>query len=624
MAKMEHEEQAAMTEPPRKRARRGKRKSKAERLARGLNAVDTSESTSDARNGAVTMETLQSLLDAPTSTSSIEWDHAQSMALRLGSSEARCLMVFKLLFDRQAPRAVGHYAKRLHVTSEELLQVLESGRNDAARAIQVAKLLIETETDVVSNEMRLERFILPWLEHSRVDPSRGSTCEGEENDDDDQQNDAAAASQAVASSFSTALRLVLQRQTKFPDQQLALQRLLLRALRESLTPKASWSHPTIAFTYAGALLPLLQQASESSGSSGVVPSVWEPNALAREQMRRLEIARRVETQLQMLWQDARVLVFGSSVTGLLSPDSETSTQATDDVDLCVVLPSLPSFQHDTASTVVEMKEHLGMYISDVMAVSGARIPIVRWVDPMTKLQCDLCVNNLPALWNTQLIRCLVRVDDVVRDFALWMKQWHRAKKPLFGASLSSYGMLLLVLHFLQHRGVLPYVDCSTLVPPTATADEATQALNSVEIEDIESRVRAALHTQTTGSTIPTPSCWSLIVGFFAYYGAGEFDYEHDVVALRCASLCKRDKAWIRKSWRYALSIEDPIETERDLGTLFTRATLTRFRCAILESSLIIADCVEENEATLESSVEKLRSILERILQPVGPFDPEQK
>ncbi|KAJ0389659.1 hypothetical protein ATCC90586_011578 [Pythium insidiosum] len=53
-----------------------------------------------------------------------------------------------------------------------------------------------------------------------------------------------------------------------------------------------------------------------------------------------------------------------------------------------------------------------------------------------------------------------------------------------------------------------------------------------------------------------------------------------------------------------MSIEDPIETARDLGSLFSRATLSRFRAALVECVVRI-DALAEADAAAETLLEAL-------------------
>lgn len=46
----------------------------------------------------------------------------------------------------------------------------------------------------------------------------------------------------------------------------------------------------------------------------------------------------------------------------------------------------------------------------VQALTHARVPIVKLVEPETKIACDICVNNLLPLANTKLLRDYASID----------------------------------------------------------------------------------------------------------------------------------------------------------------------------------------------------------------------
>ena len=50
-------------------------------------------------------------------------------------------------------------------------------------------------------------------------------------------------------------------------------------------------------------------------------------------------------------------------------------------------------------------------------------PIVTFDDPLTGLECDICLNNLLAVHNTQLLRTYGRADPRVRPLAYVIKHW---------------------------------------------------------------------------------------------------------------------------------------------------------------------------------------------------------
>ena len=53
----------------------------------------------------------------------------------------------------------------------------------------------------------------------------------------------------------------------------------------------------------------------------------------------------------------------------------------------------------------------------------ARIPVIRFEDPITKLQCDLCFNNILPIRNTLLLKTYSFIDPRVRVLGIIIKKW---------------------------------------------------------------------------------------------------------------------------------------------------------------------------------------------------------
>lgn len=604
--------------PEKKRKlRKGKKKSKAERLAR-VSAAAAQHPTADAASES--LDALKALLDDPQSASSKEWDVAQSLALRINTSEVKELVVHRILWMKETPKAAAHYAKRLQLTETSVLRVLLRSTDDAATGeastsegalnLLRAKFLCEVSTSMVSNQRRLDAFLWPWLVAQATDksPSDGNPAisSGSSNVEGDK---AAIEAKEVAMNHAmqahgAAIRLLLlpqQHMKKQSDDTIdrdELQRLLV----QECIAKGEFLH--FVSMYASAFSSQVNQAmlkadatASTAGEDSLEP---EPDAATvhKEQMRRQQVASRLESILQLMWPDARVLVFGSSATGLLHFDPETQHECHDDLDLCVLIPSNPLFRQKAAPLIVEMKEHLSVYLSDcsdLVAIEGARIPIVQFTDPESGLRCDLCVNNVTALWNMQLMKKLLNVcnplwSSRIRALSLWLKRWRCAKRKLFGSGLSSYGLQLLVIYYFQQRKVLPAFTLSTENGSIETLEE----LQGFDYEAVDKALEAVQQPQSSKQQehnedfSPRTSSWSTLVDFFKFY-AMEFDYEDTVVSLRSADVVtKESKTWTRKTWKAAFSIEDPIEVDRDLGTLFNRKTFARLRTAFVHACVIFS------------------------------------
>ena len=59
---------------------------------------------------------------------------------------------------------------------------------------------------------------------------------------------------------------------------------------------------------------------------------------------------------------------------------------------------------------------------------AARIPIVIAHDPISNLDVDICVNNLLAVRNSNLLKAYSNVDIRVRQLAYLVKYWVKRRR----------------------------------------------------------------------------------------------------------------------------------------------------------------------------------------------------
>jgi terminal uridylyltransferase len=178
------------------------------------------------------------------------------------------------------------------------------------------------------------------------------------------------------------------------------------------------------------------------------------------------------------------------------------------------------------------------------------------------IQCDINFSARLALHNTRLLRCYSLTDSRVKPMILFVKHWAklRAINNPYRGSLSSYGYVLMVLHYLvniaepfvcpnlQHlRRELP----STLSPAEITARTTCNGCdvqfwcNEKEITNLAERGMLNHNRESLGA---------LLRGFFEYFantgqlstGGRGFDWGREVLSLRARGgiLLKQEKGWV--------------------------------------------------------------------------------
>ena len=206
------------------------------------------------------------------------------------------------------------------------------------------------------------------------------------------------------------------------------------------------------------------------------------------------------------------------------------------------------------------------------------------------IQCDINFSNFLALHNTKLLYCYSLCDPRVKTMVLFVKRWAKRRKinsPYHG-TLSSYGYVLMVLHYLINVAKPPVLPNLQHVP----AGRIESADNPSQVEGYDARFwrdeLAIMATAQSGRmNSNTESTGSLLRGFFQYFGTGSpqsFDWMTQVLSLRTIGgiVTKASKGWTGAKTtvsegqnegdekkevrhRYLFAIEDPFEVDHNIA-----------------------------------------------------------
>ncbi|RDA88339.1 hypothetical protein CP532_5588 [Ophiocordyceps camponoti-leonardi (nom. inval.)] len=240
--------------------------------------------------------------------------------------------------------------------------------------------------------------------------------------------------------------------------------------------------------------------------------------------------------------DIRAHLFGSSGNLLCSDNS--------DVDICITT----SWRElEGVCMIAELLARRGM--QKVVCISAAKVPIVKIWDPELGLACDMNVNNTLALENTRMVRTYVESDPRVRQLAMVIKYWTRRRivnDAAFGATLSSYTWICLIIAFLQLRSP-PVLPALHQLPYKLTKSDGSTS----DFADNLKKIRGFGNKNL--SSVP-----DLLFQFFRFY-AHEFDYDKYVLSVRQGKLVtKADKKWTYQI-NNQLCVEEPFNVSRNLG-----------------------------------------------------------
>ena len=211
------------------------------------------------------------------------------------------------------------------------------------------------------------------------------------------------------------------------------------------------------------------------------------------------------------------------------------------------------------------------------------------------IQCDINFSNHLALHNSHLLKCYASCDPRVRQMVLFVKAWSKKRKintPYHG-TLSSYGYVLMVLHYLVNIAnppVVPNLQASRMrLQDEMSAKEVSLGGYNVQFFRNEEKIIELAHRGQI--TLNREPLGSLLQGFFHHFAQqgydsplGGFAWTHDTLSLRTIGgiISKEAKGWtgaktdtvdlsgpgsqtkeIRQ--RYLFAIEDPFETDHNIA-----------------------------------------------------------
>lgn len=110
-----------------------------------------------------------------------------------------------------------------------------------------------------------------------------------------------------------------------------------------------------------------------------------------------------------------------------------------DLDLAIVIPQYVNASHETLKALKNMHNSIHnmhclaarlreMGMMNVEAIQGARVPICKFVDPETGLQCDINAASSLGVENSQLIDEYRKLDSRVGPFLYALKYFVKKRK----------------------------------------------------------------------------------------------------------------------------------------------------------------------------------------------------
>ena len=269
-------------------------------------------------------------------------------------------------------------------------------------------------------------------------------------------------------------------------------------------------------------------------------------------------------------------------------------------DLRNKLPKQPSDKRDPQSSHDQQLEKARAALQDLPNILGRYRPPpaphpLDFPKKGVGIQCDINFSNHLGLHNSHLLKCYASCDPRVRQMVLFVKAWSKKRKintPYHG-TLSSYGYVLMVLHYLINIAsppVLPNLQVSALrLQDKMSAKEVSLEGYNIQFFRNEEKILELAHRGKI--TYNQEPIGSLLQGFFHYFAqqgqtspSGGFAWIQDILSLRTIGgiIDKQVKGWtgaktetidlsgpgpqtkeIRQ--RYLFAIEDPFEIDHNIA-----------------------------------------------------------
>ncbi|KAF2097180.1 hypothetical protein NA57DRAFT_57779 [Rhizodiscina lignyota] len=225
------------------------------------------------------------------------------------------------------------------------------------------------------------------------------------------------------------------------------------------------------------------------------------------------------------------------------------------------------------------------------------------------IQADINFTNPLALFNTQLLRCYSMCDPRVQPMVLFVKAWSKQRKinSSYNGTLSSYGYVLMVLHFLIHVAnppVLPNLQLMQASNPEGPWNSELQWRRPEDTRIVEGWEVRFWHDEKHINHLAQQGRLGqnkeplgvLLRNFFHYYAtqgpsviSRGFSWAQNVISIRMPTglLSKQEKGWTglkttithgrEIKHRYLFAVEDPFELDHNVARTVTHTGIVAIR-----------------------------------------------
>ncbi|CAD8053658.1 unnamed protein product [Paramecium sonneborni] len=177
----------------------------------------------------------------------------------------------------------------------------------------------------------------------------------------------------------------------------------------------------------------------------------------------------------------------------------------------------------------------------------AKIPLIKIYDITNNVAIDLSINNINGVLNSKLLNEYSQMHPKIQQLGKLLKLWGKNQRLIVTGQLTSYAILLTLIHFLQ---------CKYDVPFLSDVELTRDQLSSLEYFSVQPFFQ--LGSKPNLNKLDNTTLQQLLFEYFQYYEPyGEFEKKKICVSLHSQERQNKD------NYKATLKIIDPIDPKSD-------------------------------------------------------------
>ncbi|CAK85456.1 unnamed protein product (macronuclear) [Paramecium tetraurelia] len=250
--------------------------------------------------------------------------------------------------------------------------------------------------------------------------------------------------------------------------------------------------------------------------------------------------------------------FGSEIKDLdcvfLTPCDDKSSSL-----LRQVHAGIRDYNHQNLQPTLQVQAH----------ITHAKVPIIKLVDTTNNVEIDLSVNNINGIANSKLLYEYSQLHPKIKQMGLLLKLWGKRNRLIKTGSLTSYSIIIFMIHFLQVKYKVPYLSDFQL---------SEQQLK--DLEHLENNPFFSIGLKVDLPELTQTSLQQLLYEFFLYYQPkGEFELKNICISIHRVPIQNVHP-------NFTLKIQDPINMRQDPSKRFEHQCC-EFQNAFLKAKILI-------------------------------------